>query len=84
MTDERRVGDKRPLRHESTVSLTWIPARNEPFRWLPRHGDPFCIAEWFSQRSIKLVAWLPVYTAIIVALMVLVLVFGVPFVGESP
>ena len=54
-----------------------------PFRWLPRHGKPIRRLECLMQTTIKVVAFLPVYTAIVVTLMLLLLVLGVPFVGET-
>lgn len=81
MRDKRREGDNRPLVKDPRVSLTWKPAHDEPFRWLPRHGAPLCIAEWFSQSVIKFVAYLPVYTALVVTITLLVVIFGIPFIG---
>lgn len=46
----------------------------KPFRWFPRHGDPYCYAESTAQRIVKAVARLEVYTAIIVTLCLIVLV----------
>lgn len=81
MTDRRRIGDTRSLRRDSGSKLTWDPNFNRQFRWLPRHGDPSCVAEWFSQKMIKSLAYLPIYTFIMVVLTFLVVVFGIPFVG---
>lgn len=61
-------------------SLAWKCAHDKPFRWLPRQGEPLCIGEWVSQTMIKLLAYAPVYTAVIVTLVLLVQLFGVPFV----
>jgi hypothetical protein len=61
--------------------LSWRPIHGETFRWLPRQGEPLCVAEWITQKIIKLVAYTPVYTAIVVTLVLLVQIFGVPFVG---
>lgn len=76
-----RRGDNRPYRRGPSEPLQWVLNTRSPFRWLPRHGDPFCVVEWFSQKTIKSVAYLPIYTAIIVTLVLLVQIFGVPFVG---
>lgn len=54
---------------------------SQPFRWLPRQGKPLSIAEWISQTMIKVIAYLPIYTAIVVTLVLLVQLFGIPFVG---
>lgn len=81
MTDTRRVGDKRPFKHDPDQTLTLIPVHGEPFRWLPRHGDPSCVLEWLSQKLIKVIAFLPVYVAIVVTMSLLLQIFGVPFVG---
>jgi hypothetical protein len=51
------------------------PAEDRPFRWLPRHGQPYCIGEWAAQHLIRLAAWLPVYIAVIVTLIVAFQVF---------
>lgn len=80
MTSERRAGDNRPLRRDPDTNLSLLPDPDKPFRWLPRHGEPLCIGEWFSQSIIKLIAFLPVYVAIIATASLLVLIFGVPFV----
>ena len=45
------------------------------FRWLPRHGKPTCLGECLVQRFVKGFAWLPVYTAVVVTLCLLVLVW---------
>ena len=55
------------------------PAHGQPFRWLPRHGEPSCIGEWLTQRGITVIAYLPVYTALVATLVLIVAVFGVPF-----
>ncbi len=84
--DKRRKGDTRPLEHyDPEVSLTLLPAEDRPFRWLPKHGQPYCIGEWLTQHVYE--ARLEVYTAIIVTLVLLVLIWGVPgwvpFVDEG-
>jgi hypothetical protein len=77
--DGRRKGDERPRRHRPGVDLTLTPAHGEPFRWLPRHGEPSCIGEWVTQQAIRWLAWLPLYTALIATLVLLVLVFDIPY-----
>jgi hypothetical protein len=72
----RRTGDTRPYKRESSGRLTWFPVCGKPFRWLPRHGEPTCILEWITQMAIRVAAWLPVYTAIMVTLTLIVLVKG--------
>ena len=57
----------------SDKSLALWPTSG-PFRWLPRQGKPTCIGECLAQRVIKGLAWLPVYTAVVVTLCLLVLV----------
>lgn len=72
-----RAGDTRPLERPPGARLTIRPAR--PFRWLPRHGHPICVCEWATQGFVKALAWAPLYTAVIVTLMLLVILFvGVP------
>lgn len=80
MTDDRREGDERPLIRSSEISLTWRPSHNYPFRWLPRHGEPLCIAEWVSHQIVRSLAFLPIYSAIVVTITLLLVIFGVPFV----
>lgn len=70
-TDERRKGDERPRKHVAGVPLNLSPTHEQPFRWLPRHGEPSCIGEWFTQRAIKALARLPVYTAVISTLVLI-------------
>lgn len=81
MSDTRRAGDRRPFIRDPNVNLTWIPSLHEPIRWLPRNGEPFSVAERTSQIIIKTIAYLPIYIAIIVTAVLLVQIFGVPFVG---
>lgn len=71
MVERRRPGDHRPYRHQNGVELTLTP-HGEPFRWLPRHGDPYCVVEWVSQQTVRALAHLPVYTAIIATLTLVV------------
>jgi hypothetical protein len=72
----RRAGDTRPYKRGSDGHLGWLPDGDEPFRWLPRHGEPTCILEWITQKAIKITAWLPVYTSIMVTLTLAVLLKG--------
>jgi hypothetical protein len=53
----------------------WPP--DGPFRWAPKHGDPQCLAEWTTQAMIKLLAFLPVYVAVVVTLLLVVAIYGV-------
>jgi hypothetical protein len=80
--DKRRPGDERPFEHDQDISLTLLPAEGQPFRWLPRHGQPSCIGEWMAQRMVTATAWAPIYIAIVTTLTLLVVVFGVPFVSD--
>lgn len=70
--DERREGDDRPFEHDKRVSLTLRPATDQPFRWFPRHGEPSCIGEWAVQHIVRFFAYLPVYTAIVVTIIVII------------
>jgi len=49
--------------------------------WLPRQGDPTNWCDTCVQMLIKAISFLPIYTALIVTLTLLVVIFGVPFVG---
>lgn len=69
----KRPGDRRPFRRWRGVPLHRTPV-DGPFRWLPRHGEPACVAEWLSQSTLRVVAYLPVYTAIIATLTLVVVV----------
>lgn len=69
----RRSGDVRPFESANRDRLAWHPSM--PIRWLPRHGQPGCLLEWFSQRVIVLSAYLPVYIAVIVTLTLLVVLW---------
>lgn len=51
--------------------------------WLPRQGKASSIEEVIVQTAIKVFAWLPIYTAIVVTATLLLILFGVPFVGDS-
>lgn len=77
-TDMRRPGDRRPYKRVDNIS--WRFYHGRPFRWLPRQGEPWCVAEWLAQAIIKTLAFVPVYIAIIVTLTLLIQIFGVPFV----
>lgn len=70
------------MKHDDGINLTLTPADNRPFRWLPRHGQPFCVGEWLSQAAVKAVAWTPTYTAIVATLTLVAVLFGVPWVGD--
>lgn len=63
-----RKGDERPLEHSSPLAV--LPSR--PFRWLPRHGQPFCIGEWATQHTVKSLARLPIYLALLAIVAVIV------------
>lgn len=66
-------------RHTQDASLTWKLFHGENLRFLPRQGEPISVWEWSCQLIVKCVAFLPVYTAIIVTLVLLVQLFGLPF-----
>lgn len=70
--DELRKGDTRSFHREGGVHLTLLPAPDQPFRFLPRQGDPLSILEWLSQRFLCFVAWIPVYIAIVVSIILFV------------
>lgn len=59
--------------------LSWWPVHSGPFRFLPRQGEPLCVAELVSQTVVKALAYLPVYVAVVVTVSLLVQVFGLPF-----
>jgi len=53
---------------------------NHSFKWLPSQGAPLTNSERVVQNIIKVCSILPVYTAIIVTLVLLLEIFGIPFV----
>lgn len=55
--------------------LALRPFHGEPIRWFPRHGEPICVLEWVSQNATRLAAFLPIYIAIIVSIMICIMVF---------
>lgn len=46
-----------------------------PIRWLPRQGAPRARLEAAAQRAVKLASCVPIYTAVIVTLILVVQVF---------
>lgn len=75
MTLKSRKGDRcRDLRGSSD-RLTWSMTEYSSFRWLPKHGKPSSVFEWLSQNFVKLIAWLPVYIAIVVTLIFLLQIY---------
>ena len=38
------------------------------YRLLPRKGKPLCLVDWISQVLIRVLAFLPVYTALVATL----------------
>lgn len=50
------------------------------YNWLPRQGAPLSNAEKLVQNAVKVCAFLPVYTAIVVTIVLLLEIFGFPFV----
>lgn len=61
--------DRLPLRRPTPIEF---------FRWVPRQGKPRCIAEWASQALVRFLAFLPVYIAVVVSI-ILVIVIWHPF-----
>lgn len=77
MADYRRNGDTRPIKHPPGIPLTRQISREYPLRWLPRHGEPFCVIEWFIQAIARILVYLPVYISIVVTIM-LILIWRLP------
>lgn len=42
--------------------------RDDAFRWLPKHGEPFCNMERLTQAIARLLVWLPMYAALTLVL----------------
>lgn len=68
MADTRRKGDKRPYTHDAALTV----GPESPMRWLPRHGNPFCVIEWTTQHLLRLFASLPAYAALVTLLTLVV------------
>lgn len=45
-------------------------------------GTDTCRHVGFVHKSVKIVAYLPIYTAIVVTITLLIVLFGVPYVGD--
>ena len=80
--DNRREGDDRPTEHDERLNLHLTPDGDEPFRFLPRHGQPYCIGEWASQHFIKTMAWWPVYTGTVSTLILIIITLHPLGLGE--
>lgn len=74
MSDSRRSGDQKDIYHQKP--LTWWPAREQPLRLLPRHGDPHCLIEWLAQNTLKLIAYPPAYVLLVLMLLVVVQLYN--------
>lgn len=77
MTMVRDRPDKRHRPRLPARPLTFRPQTDRPFRWLPRHGAPICVAEWMAQALVRLTAWLPFYIALVVTVILVVQVVWV-------
>lgn len=60
--------------------LRTFPNFSEPLRLLPRHGKPTCYLEWVSQKTIKSIAFLPVYISLFVVLTAVTCIWIMPYV----
>lgn len=67
-----RGNDGRPFIGSQVGHLSLWPALDQPARWLPRHGRPYSIPEWISQKLLRSLAYAPIYTLVIVCLIVLI------------
>ena len=80
--DNRREGDERPIHHDEKLHLHLSPDQGEPFRFLPKHGDPYCIGEWASQHFVKTIAYWPIYSSIVSTLILVIIVWHPLGLGE--
>ena len=64
MRRTRRKGDRRAHKRIRGVALTLTPDQDHPFRWLPRHGEPYCLGEWVTQHAARGLAWFPLYATV--------------------
>lgn len=62
------------------VSFTVNPKHRA---WLPCQGKASSMEETIVQTTIRVIAWLPVYTAIVTTLTLLAVTFGLPFIGND-
>lgn len=67
--------------HGSSTRLSWRFSHDQGLHFLPRQGEPFTVYEWVCQKMIKALAFLPIYIAIVVTLVLYIELFGIPFVG---
>lgn len=51
----------------------------DPFRVLPRHGEPTSILEWVTQTCITALACFPIYAVVVGLLTLIAWVWVVPF-----
>lgn len=58
-----------------------ISTQQSTFRLLPRHGEPTSIFEWITQRSIRCLAFPPIYAIFIGFLTAVAWIWIVPLVG---
>jgi len=75
MPDTRREGDSRPIHHDERLNLHLTPDGRQPFRFLPKHGQPYCIGEWVSQHVIRWTSLLPIYIAIVTTLTFIIILW---------
>lgn len=72
--DHRRKNDNRPFKQDRP--LKFKPDEKGPIRWLPRQGEPFCVLEYISQTIIRNIAYFPIYTAVIVTVTLVIIIWG--------
>lgn len=48
--------------------------------WLPKQGKPMHLIDSVCQSLLRAMAYLPVYTAVIVTITMLLVIFGIPFI----
>lgn len=57
--------------------LRILPERGQKFHALPKHGNPSSVAEYLIQTIVKYFAFLPVYTALLVTIIIVILAFDI-------
>lgn len=70
----------RRVRQDTSDVLT-LTSRGDSIRWLPRHGKPTRLVEYLTQGTVRGLAMLPIYVAVVVTLVLLLQIFGVPFMA---
>ena len=67
------------MRNQKMISASG-PIRT--YNWLPRQGKPKKYLDLMCQIVLKVMAFLPLYIAVVVTITLMIVLFGVPFIGR--